>query len=156
MKPVILISILSTLFFACKTETKKNNLANTTANKFLNSQYFILEYGEKNRGIKDTLFVNFDNQDAFLILKKDTIAKENSWANATGFISSLGVLGCKNTFLMETYDSDGCPSAYKILAFKDSANYYLSPGFGNCETISKIKIGWPEIEFEFDEFKEAE
>ncbi len=102
------------------------------------------------------MFINFNDNDAFLIWKKDTIARENSYENATGFISSLGTLGCKNTFLINIYQGDGCPGQYKLLAFKDSTNYFFSPAFGNCETVSNIKIGWPEIEFEFFEFKETE
>jgi hypothetical protein len=156
MKSIIALFPFATLLFSCKTESAKLPPNKVPGNNFLSSQYFILEYGEKNQGKKDSLFINCIGQDAFLIWKKDTIAKEWSYENSTGFISSLGPLSCKNTFLMQVYEGDGCPSQYKILAFKDSANYFLSPAFGNCETVSSIKIGWPEITFEFSEFKEAE
>src|SRR4051812_38027455 len=103
MRSILNLFLITILLFSCKNESKKLPVKNTK-NNFIGSQYFILEYGAKNEGRKDTLFVNFNLQDVFLIWKKDTIAKENSFDNATGFISSLGTLGCKNTFLMEIYE----------------------------------------------------
>jgi len=133
-------------------KTKRLNSKNNLSKK----QFFILNFETGDEQEKqDTLFINIIDQEGILTYKKDTIDKERTYENPTGFISSLGTLGCKNTFLIQIHEGDGCPTIYKILAFKDNSSFFLSNPFGNCETVSSIKIGWPEIEFTFSEFKES-
>lgn len=114
------------------------------------AHFFVLEFAQSDGSSKeDTLWVSAQSSEYALIWKSDTICSEWSYTSAHEFISSLGALGAKNTFLLQTYQGDGCPTAYRILAFKNEKEYFLSDTFGNCEEVSTVRVQWPEILFRF-------
>lgn len=126
---------------------KRNDL--DTINK---ATYFYLIH-HKNK--KDTLFVNYLPNEAALqyslIWKKDTINQILSYYKPSEFISPIGSLKWQNLFLIQEYGGDGCPSPYRLLAFKDLKKYFLSESFGNCNEIARIKYTYPFIRFYFDQ-----
>lgn len=113
--------------------------------------YYILDFDNTIKS--DTLYIECDNSECMIIWQKDTIYKDWSNSPPINFISSLGALGIKNTFLIKCYEGDACPTMYKLIHFKNNYSYYLSPPFGNCDELSQIKIKENEIDFEFSKNK---
>lgn len=119
------------------------------------SMFFLL----KNRSKRDTLFVKNIGHgfyDYGLIWKKDTIVKDLHYGSIHGFIGSIDTLQWSNLFLLNSSDAgDGCPVLYRLLAFKDNTDYFLSELFGNCNGLDRIKYYYPKMSFYFEGFREA-
>ena len=161
------VALLLLSFLGCQEKTKPVTESNEqsdigTVNGYINlysntKQYYLLDVDRSSKGSRaDTMFISCENRQCSIYWHTDTLLTESSYLNSTGFVSPLHALGCKNTFIIKSYEGDGCPAAYRLLEFKNDSSYFLSEKFRNCEEICSLKFTWPSMELEFSEMPEAE
>jgi hypothetical protein len=125
-----------------------------SGNPIIEQQTYLLHFDES--PTNDTLYILSDGFEYTLLWHtNDTISQAYSYSGIGNTISNLGALGYSNTFLMQVYSGDGCPQIYRILAFEDSKNYFLSDLFGNCDAIESLKTDYQMLTIRFADNPDA-
>lgn len=115
-------------------------------------QIYLIDYAvDLIESESETLRVACLGTDCYLIWQDKVIATQWSYENAGNLMSRMSALGCSDIFLMQVYNGDACPNAYRILDLSIRSKPTLSEEFGNCEEIDAILIEYPHLKFYFKE-----
>jgi hypothetical protein len=103
-------------------------------------------------GIRPGVTVSFlcaDGECRVLIDDRE-VTTESHLQDVDRFVSILHVTdNGERLFLLDTYPSDGCPAAYRLLHVRRDASFTLTDYFGNCDAPEAPDISAKQLRFTF-------
>ncbi len=96
-----------------------------------------------------------EGMECFVLYNADTICTNYTFRPAHEIVSSLSALGYPGLFLIQHEAGDGCPQVFQLFYAEPGTKPIVTEQFGNCNSIYVVRMLYPELEFVFEGFDEA-